>query len=214
MSFDVPRLLGAMTRRVDDRERNGRPARAVVASRTYDTGIDDLWDALTNAERLPRWFLPITGELRPGGRFQLQGQAGGEILRCEPPRSLSVTWEYGGEVSWVDVRLAEDPAGGTRLELEHTAHVDPRWGEYGPGAVGIGWELALMGLDIHLGTGATVDPQQVAAWSASDAGKDFMRQSSDAWCRAAIDAGEDPAAATAAAARTTAAYTGGGGSGS
>ena len=59
----------------------------VVASRSYDTDIDDLWEAITNAERIPRWFLPITGELRLGGRYQLQGNAGGTITACEPPRA-------------------------------------------------------------------------------------------------------------------------------
>ena len=47
-----------------------------------------LWDACTNAERIPRWFLPVSGDLRLGGRYQLEGNAGGTIERCDPPRSL------------------------------------------------------------------------------------------------------------------------------
>ena len=31
---------------------------------------------------------PISGDLRLGGRYQLQGNAGGEILVCEPPQHL------------------------------------------------------------------------------------------------------------------------------
>jgi hypothetical protein len=46
------------------------------------------------------------------------------------------------------------------------------------------------------------------AWLGSENGREFVRRSSDDWCRASIDAGTNSAAARAAAARTTAAYTG------
>jgi len=210
MKIDIAATLGAVTREIGTRELEGRPAHVLVAARTYDTGIDDLWDALTNAERIPRWFMPITGDLRLGGRYQLQGNAGGEITTCEPPRRLAVTWEIGGQVSWVSVRLAEEAAGTTRLELEHTAHVDDKfWDEYGPGAVGVGWDLAInLGLGQHLETGAAVDPEAALAWPTSPEGKAFVRGSSDGWAQASIAAGTDAAAARAAAARTTAFYTG------
>jgi uncharacterized protein YndB with AHSA1/START domain len=209
MKIDIAATLGAVTREVGTREHHGRPARVVVAARTYDTGIDDLWDALTNAERIPRWFLPVSGDLRLGGRYQLQGNAGGEITACEPPRHLAMTWEYGGQASWVTVRLAEEAAGMTRLELEHLAHVDDKfWDEYGPGAVGVGWELAMMGLGKHLETGAALDRQAGMAWPTTPEGKSFVLGSSGGWCRASIAAGTDASAAQAAAARTTAFYTG------
>lgn len=207
--IDVIRTIGAVTREVSSREHDGRPARVVVASRTYDTTVEDVWDALTNPERIPRWFLPVSGDLRLGGRYQLQGNAGGKITRCEPPQHLAVTWEYGGEVSWVAVGLSKDPKGGTLLVLEHMAHVDEeRWKQYGPGAVGVGWDLALMGLARYLNSGAAADPQAAMAWTGSPEGKDFMRRSSDDWCRASIAAGTDAAGAQASAARTTAFYTG------
>src|ERR687886_664197 len=180
--------------------------RTVVLSRTYPSAIDYVWDAITNPERIPRWFLPVSGDLRLGGRYQLEGNAGGEITTCEAPRHLAVTWEYGGDVSWVDVRL-EDDGDGTRLRLEHVmSDDDPKWDEFGPGAVGVGWDLALLGLNQHLATGEAV-ADGGGAWIASDEGKAFIRQSSDGWCRAAIAAGTPEEAATAAAARTTAAYT-------
>jgi len=142
MKFDIARCIGAVTREVASREHEGKPARVVVASRSYDGAIEDVWDALTNAERIPRWFLPISGDLRLGGRFQLQGNAGGEILRCEPPRLLAVTWEFGGSMSWVTVTLALEGAGATRLELEHMMPAGgEHWEQFGPGAVGVGWDL-------------------------------------------------------------------------
>ena len=66
-------------------ERDGQPARAVTLARSYATTVEDLWDAVTNGERILRWFLPISGELAPGGRYQLEGNAGGVITACEPP---------------------------------------------------------------------------------------------------------------------------------
>src|SRR3569833_498185 len=149
MQIDVPGYLGAVVRRVEDREHQGTPVRVVVATRLYDTDIDDLWDALTRPERIPRWFLPVTGELKLGGKYQLQGNAGGTIVECAPPRRLGVTWEFGGQVSWVNVRLAQAGEGRTELTLEHLAPIDPHWETYGPGAVGVGWDLTLIGLALH-----------------------------------------------------------------
>src|SRR6266568_8799732 len=106
--------------------------RSVVVRREFDTPIEDVWSACTSAERIPRWFLPVSGDLRLGGRYQLQGNAGGTIERCDPPKSFFATWEYGGEVSWIEVRLTAEAAGGTRMEIEHIAHVDDeRWAEFG-----------------------------------------------------------------------------------
>ena len=35
----------------------------------------------------------------------MHGNAGGEIKACDPPRHLALTWEFGGQTSWVDVQL-------------------------------------------------------------------------------------------------------------
>jgi uncharacterized protein YndB with AHSA1/START domain len=210
--MDLGRVIGAVTREVADREYEGKPAKVVVAKRTYNTTPDDLWDSLTNAERIPRWFLPISGDLRLGGRYQLKGNAGGTITRCEPPKALGVTWEFGGQTSWVTLRLTKRAAERTELELEHMAHVarpDAHWDQFGPGAVGVGWDMTLMGLGEYLNkAGAAVKPEDAIAWMASEEGREFMRKSSEDWGRAAIAAGTPEADAHAAMERTTAAYTG------
>jgi uncharacterized protein YndB with AHSA1/START domain len=207
--LDVLRYIGAVTREIRTREYEGRPARVLLATCVYDTTTDDVWDAITNPERIQRWFLPISGDLRLGGRYQLEGNAGGEITTCDPPRMLNVTWEYAGQVSWVQVSLAELSDGGTSLRLEHIAHVpDDFWNQYGPGAVGVGWDLAMLGLGRHLETGASIDPKEAADFHMTEGGKDFIIRSSDEWCRASIAAGTPEAAARDAAGRTTAFYTG------
>ena len=62
---------------VQDRTHDGQAVRVVVATKLYATDREDLWNALTDAERLPRWFLPITGQLELGGRHQIEGNAEG-----------------------------------------------------------------------------------------------------------------------------------------
>jgi len=203
--------LGAEFRQFLNREHEGKPARVVVAVRTYDTDRSDLWEALTSRERIPRWFLPIEGDLKLGGRYQLKGNAGGTITRCDAPQALDLTWEFGGGVSWVTVRL--EPQGKrTQLTLEHIVHasdVDQHWARFGPGAVGVGWDLTLMGLGRHLDTAAAVDHASAHKWMASDEGKTFMRASATAWADAHIAGGENPDVARGMAERTAAFYTGG-----
>ena len=175
----------------------GRAERAVDGHvvelrRTYGAAPEAVWDACTNPERIPRWFLPVSGDLRPGGRYQLEGNAGGEIRACEPPRRLELSWEFGGQSSLVTVELA--PAGdATELVLRHAVPDDDHWQTYGPGAVGVGWDLALLGLAAHvagedLDRGTPLPPE-------------VMRESAAAW-GAAHDAPE----AADMAARTSAAY--------
>jgi uncharacterized protein YndB with AHSA1/START domain len=206
--MDVGKAVGAVSRMVGTRDVAGRQARVVEARRRYAGTIDEVWDALTNAERIPRWFMPVSGELRLGGRYQLQGNAGGEVTACDPPRMFAVTWEMRGETSWLTVELTE-AGSSTNLRLEHVAHVDDAfWDQYGPGAVGVGWDLSLMGLAEHLTGKPAVEPATAEAWGQSDEGKAYVEAASRAWGEASSAAGTPEAAARAAVARTTAFYTG------
>jgi uncharacterized protein YndB with AHSA1/START domain len=208
--IDVTHQISSVERQVGSRTLAAGEARTLTVSRVYDTPTEDLWDACTNPERLPRWFLPISGELRPGGRYELQGNASGTIERCEPPHSLAATWEYGGQTSWIELRLTPEADGRTRFALEHIAHVDDElWAQFGPGAVGVGWDQALIGLTLHLTSGGEqVEREAVEAWQASDDGRQFVSLSSERWAQASIAAGTDAAEAQAAAARTTGFYSG------
>lgn len=207
MHFDVESNLGAAARSVSSLERDGQAARAITLSRSYDTTASDLWDAVTSRERIPRWFAPISGDLECGGRYQIEGNAGGTIEACERPSRYALTWEFGGEVSWVEVHVFGDGPGRARLSLTHTAPLSPHWAEYGPGATGIGWETGLLGLALHLADPAAPKLDE-AAFAASPDGRAFLAGSSDGWAEAAVAAGEDPEAAHAAARRTSAFYTG------
>lgn len=209
--MEVIEQINAVRRRVGQRILDAGEAHSVIISQVYAAPIDDVWDACTNPVRIPHWFLPVTGDLRPGGRYQIEGNASGTVERCDPPREFTATWEFGGQTSWIEVRLTSEPQGATRFELEHIADPGTPWAEFGPGAVGVGWDMALMGLATHLASGLPVDPQAGAAWVTSAPGQEFITLSSRRWRDEDVAAGTDETAAQAAADRTLAAYTGSGG---
>jgi uncharacterized protein YndB with AHSA1/START domain len=201
--------LRTATRAVASDVREGSPTKVVTITQTYPVGVPELWDALTDASRISRWLMPVTGDLRVGGRYQLEGNAGGVVEECVPHERIAVTWEYAGDVSWVVATLSGDGTSST-LQVDHTAHVDQqRWDEYGPGAVGIGWDSMFLGLSLYLESGEGLDAEQAAAWVTSAEGRQFMTDSASAWRAAQIASGEDEQAATAAAERCAKAYTGG-----
>lgn len=210
MSYD--NAFGAEFREVAERDRQGTPVRVVVAGRAYRTDPDDLWNALTDPERLPRWFAKVSGTFEEGGRFQIEGNAAGKILKCEAPRRIETTWEFGGHTSWVHVTLSADDDR-TRLTLEHLMPKDEfaeeHWKVYGPGATGVGWDLAFLGLAMHLQSGAPIDQEANAAWMSSDAGKAFFRKAASDWGEAHVSAGEDATIAEEMARRTGDFYSGG-----
>jgi uncharacterized protein YndB with AHSA1/START domain len=207
--IDVSMAISAVRREVSGRVLEAGEARVVTVSRSYPAELADVWDACTNPERIARWFLPVSGDLQEGGRYQLKGNAGGTITGCDPPRGFDATWEMGADTSWVELRLADEGNGKTRFRLSHISRVDDeRWAQFGPGAVGVGWDSGLIGLYLHLSTGQPVDPATVAQWTMSGEGREFLAASSDAWYEASVASGTDPAEARAAADRTTAFYTG------
>jgi uncharacterized protein YndB with AHSA1/START domain len=207
--IDVKEHVSAVRREVGTRTLEAGEARVVTLSRTYDAPLDDVFDACTNIERIPRWFTGITGDLRPGGRYQIKENASGTVERCDPPRSFAATWEFGGNTSWIEARFTPVPEGGTTMTLEHVAHVDDEfWERYGPGATGLGWELGFLGLAGHLGAPGIPKAEEGEAWAVSAEGREYIALSGQAWGDAHIAAGDDPGAARASAARTVAFYTG------
>ena len=205
--MDARREAEATRREVATREGEGEELVVARIARTYPTDVEDLWEACTDPERIARWFLPVSGDLQEGGRYRLEGNASGTVTRCDRPRGFDATWEFNGQVSWIEVRFAPD-GDDARFELVHTAPVIPGfWETYGPGAVGIGWDLGLLGLGLHLG-GDGVAPEDVEKWSASDEGREFIAACGHAWGTASEAIGIAPDDAAARAERTIAFYSG------
>jgi uncharacterized protein YndB with AHSA1/START domain len=209
--IDIVREIEAIGREVGTKAIPAGDGQSVTLTRDFDAPIDDVWDALTTPERITRWFLPIEADLRIGGRYQLTGQAGGEILECQRPSRFKITWAYGEnitpeQISEVEVQLAPLGEDRTRLRMEHAAVTPPEmWDQFGPGAVGVGWDQGLLGLSLYLRTGATVDDP--VAWQLSDEGIDYATRSSNAWGAANVAAGADPDVVERNIAATTAFYT-------
>lgn len=156
---------------------------AVTVARAYDADAEDVWDALTDPARLARWFSPVTGDLRVGGTFQVEGNAGGEILRCEPPARLDVT--FGMPDSVVSVTLAPEP-GRTTVELVHTVPLAIAGSGAGALFVGPGWDGMLVQLARELRGEASGDP---LAFAGSPAMIEYNRGSIDRWAQAVAGSG-------------------------
>lgn len=90
------RILGSL--------RSAGGAGIVRVEDRYQTGVDDLWSAITDPTRLARWYGQVEGDLRPGGQFRLYVESdgwhgSGRVEACEPPRRLRVITRESDE-SW------------------------------------------------------------------------------------------------------------------
>jgi uncharacterized protein YndB with AHSA1/START domain len=179
--FDMVEELAAIHRSVV--RNDGSDTVSVTLTRAYAADADDVWDALTNPKRLPRWFNPVSGDFQVGGNFQVEGNASGEILRCDRPTWLQVT--FGAPNSILDVRLAE-VADQTTVELTHTVPLAMAGSGAGALFVGPGWDGALLGLGIHLRGTAVGDP--VGAANSPEV-VEFNRGSVSRWTEAVETSG-------------------------
>ncbi|WP_299520844.1 SRPBCC family protein [uncultured Serinicoccus sp.] len=205
---DLIQELAMVDRSVGEGSVPAGPAQVVTLSRRYATTPAQLWDALTDPDRLSRWFLPVEGELSLGGRYAFTGNAGGVIRACEPHRRLLVTWEMGPtgpeDASLVEVVLEEDAQapGSTVLTLTHRAQTPPEmWDQLG--AVGVGWDGALLGLALHVAGGELPSMEDL---DRDPAVREFNVASARAWGEAQLAAGTDPEVVEANVAATTAFY--------
>ncbi|MGH2869638.1 MAG: SRPBCC domain-containing protein [Solirubrobacteraceae bacterium] len=98
-------------------------ARVAVFTRTYPTTIEDLWDACTNPERLRRWYVPVTGDLRVGGTFEQVNMGSGTIMVCSPPELLKVSLGAGADEIGLRLSAGADPDT-AMLELQHATTLD------------------------------------------------------------------------------------------
>ncbi|MGC7093618.1 SRPBCC family protein [Amycolatopsis lurida] len=182
--IDIVNEINAVRREVANRpSAEGAEVRALRLTRTYNAEVEDVWDALTSEERIARWFLPITGELKAGGSYQLEGNAGGEILRCEPPTLFEVT--FGDENSIVKVELSAGENETTVLVLEHTVPAG-LFPDSGSLSVGPGWDQAVLGLARHLGGESFDDP---AAEHDTPEAREYAGASVNAWVAVLEDEG-------------------------
>lgn len=180
--IDILEHINAVQR---DVSRTGETV-TVLMRRAYQAAPEELWHALTDPERMRRWFMPVTGDLEVGGSYQLEGNAGGEILECEPPKRLKVT--FGGPTSLLELRLLPGSGASTELELEHSMSEAPAPGGSGALWVGPGWDGALMGLDLYVSGELPEDANPVEMASSPEVIK-YNEQSVRVWIEAIRSSG-------------------------
>lgn len=147
-----------MTHNPSGEHRRIGDADAVVLHRTYRAGIDDVWAAVTESDRLARWFGTYAGDPASGAVDVTMTAEGDDvepsrwmIADCVPPRLLGVVSDGG--TGWHLVLELVEVGGGTALSL--TQFIDD------PGiveSVGPGWEYYLDRLGAAL---AGTDPGAV-----------------------------------------------------
>src|ERR1700752_2031781 len=142
---DLVEDLAAAHRAVARDHADGTDVVRVTMRRRYATDPDDLWSALTDPDRIRRWFMPVAGGLRAGGDFQLEGNAGGDILVCEPPTRLRTTFGGPESVLTLTLRAVGEE---TELELDHTVPIAMAQSVAGALFVGPGWDGAFIGLGL------------------------------------------------------------------
>ena len=98
--------------------------------------VERVWRAFTDPEALAGWFWPrrfqtlVTSDLRVGGRYRIDGSAGGlavsgEYLELEAPRRLRFGWQWDGHWEMTEVNLALRASGhATVLRLRHAGFSD------------------------------------------------------------------------------------------
>ncbi|MFJ3712897.1 SRPBCC domain-containing protein [Streptomyces sp. NBC_01387] len=189
---DVLKQINAVHREIRDRPVTGGEGRSLLLRRAYAASTEDVWNACTDPSRIARWLAPVSGELRPGGTFQLEGNAAGEILRCDGPHLLKLTWSLGeNRATEVEIRLSADADGNTVLELEHVSPAEVvdelvrAYGPVGPVGIGAGWDLALLSLDLFLrregeGRGGS-EGRDMASWRTTPEARELFSRSSHAW---------------------------------
>ena len=208
--MDVGRMVGAVSRVVGTREIDGRPARVVVARRRYAGAIDEVWDALTNAERIPRWFLPVSGELAARRTLPVPGQRRRRDHARAIRRGCSPSpGRCGGQASWLTVRARAGrrrrPTSSSSTSRTSTTRSGISSGRRRRRRLGHGADGP--GRAPHRNAGGRSGARRGVGRVRRTARRS-RTACSESWADASIAAGTPADAARAAAGRTTAFYTG------
>jgi len=129
----------------------------------------------------------ISGSLKVAGNFQLEGNAGGDILACEPPRFLQTT--FGGDSSILSLTLVPVGADQTELVLNHSVPLAMAGSVAGALYVGPGWDGAFLALGLYIDGVLTDDPR--AAAESPDA-IEYSKRSVDLWAEVVAASGATP----------------------
>jgi uncharacterized protein YndB with AHSA1/START domain len=104
----------------------------VVREVTFDAPAEEVWEALTDSERLEEWFAnDVDFDLERGGIFRWDdGETRHAVVeQVDPGRRLAIRWwdPEAPEESEVTFTL-DETEDGTRLVVTETASCDWAWG--------------------------------------------------------------------------------------
>ena len=105
-----------------------------------------------DGQRRTRTWRPLPVGRQCGRRHSSVRTAVALLAHVGDSQATSVGWRFA---------FRPMAAGRTKLMLTHTAHLSAHWDEYGPGAAGVGWELTLLGLAIHVARSSAAMPDEV-----------------------------------------------------
>jgi len=117
----------------------------------FDIGIDELWSALTDTQRLAHWYGKVEGELRVGGVFRAHLHASGwegagRVDECEPPRRFLFVSQDADEPNEhsTEVTLTGDGDQTMLVVEQHGPPIDLLW------AYGAGLQIHVEDLAAHI----------------------------------------------------------------
>lgn len=146
--------------------RDGREV--LVLERSFRAGIEDVWAACTEPERMERWIGTWTGDPSKGEiRFRMTAEGDDvpeeiyDVERCDPPSGFTVRSRDGApfsadgtgpEVRWILTVDLVEVDGITTLTFTQDVHHD-LLGDEMVASVGPGWEYYVERLVAHLDGG-------------------------------------------------------------
>jgi len=209
MKFQVS--MGSDCREVREGHREELSTNIVILSAEFEVEPSQLWLYLTTQKGLAKWFGVVSGELSLRGGFSVKDNASGTILECVREKSIAATWEFAGDISWVHISLKKFGMK-TKLILEHEMPITPssqkHWDKFGPGASGVGWDCAFLGLKGVIESNAQSSAEQSYVWLETEDGMSALREWAVSWGTAHTQTGEDSNVAKQMALQTAAFYCG------
>ena len=141
----------------------------LMLTRTLPHPIGEVWAAVSDPDSLGRYVGLPEGDLRRGGNYELPDGTRGSILRCDPPRLLTISvTRPGGHSAELELHLSAEDSN-THVELKYAsvrkgfALIDEKSGEW---AAGPGWEFFLDSLSGYLDGNEPDEPLGIIGWTA------------------------------------------------
>ncbi len=104
----------------------------IIVEQTYDARPSDVWKAITERDRMRKWFFEPMQEFQPKVGFETEFNVHCEgvdyphvwnVTEVIPEKRIAYGWRYGGYPGDSTVVWEMAPAGGgTKLTLTHTWH--------------------------------------------------------------------------------------------